>query len=192
MFIQKKQDEVLEKFEKIKFKINNLNHSEIDFIVIDEIYSWVFRRYKNCLVKNKKNFKDKRNLKNNYSYIFTTVIYLKNGNKIPFFSIQNGVSESNLNDHFELMGIKNLNKIKIYSDNAKMYQAFDFIQTGKNKFTNLIESFNFQIRNKVSFLRRRSLTFAKKLMSLKFKLMSFMNNYFGENYKFGRELKFQQ
>ena len=46
MFIQKKQDEVLEKFEKIKFKINNLNNSEIDFIVIDEIYSWVFRRYK--------------------------------------------------------------------------------------------------------------------------------------------------
>ena len=89
------------------------------------------------------------------------------------------------------MGIKNLNKIKIYSDNAKMYQAFDFIQTGKNKFTNLIESFNFQIRNKVSFLRRRSLTFAKKLMSLNFKLMSFMNNYFSENYKFGRELKFQ-
>ena len=25
----------------------------------------------------------------------------------------NGVSESNLNDHFELMGIKSLNKIKI-------------------------------------------------------------------------------
>ena len=51
-----------------------------------------------------------------------------------------------------------LNKIKIYSDNAKMYQSFDFVQTGKNKFTNKIESFNFQIRNKVSFLRRRSLT----------------------------------
>ena len=43
-----------------------------------------------------------------------------------------------------------------------MYQSFDFIQTGKNKFTNVIESFNFQLRNKVSFLRRRSLTFAKK------------------------------
>ena len=93
------------------------------------------------------------------------------------------------------MGIKHLNKIKIYSDNAKMYQSFDFIQpaaTGKNKFTNVIESFNFQLRNKVSFLRRRSLTFAKKIMSLKFKLMIFMNNYFSENYKFGRELKFQQ
>ncbi len=53
--------------------------------------------------------------------------------------------EENLDDHFRLMGIKSLNKIKIYSDNAKMYQAFDFIQpaaTGKNKFTNLIESFN--------------------------------------------------
>ena len=93
------------------------------------------------------------------------------------------------------MGIKSLNKIKIYTDNAKMYQSFDFIQTGKSKFTNKIESFNFgfaQIRNKVSFLRRRSLTFAKKIMSLKFKLMIFMNNYFSENYKFGRELKFQQ
>ena len=156
---------------------------------MDEIYSWVFRRYKNCLVKNKKNFKDK---KNNYSYIFTTLIYLKNGNKIPFFSIQDGVSESNLNDHFELMGIKNLNKIKIYTDDAKMYQSFDFIQTGKNKFTNKIESFNFQLRNKISFLRRRSLTFAKKIMSLKFKLMIFMNSYFSENYKFGREFKFQQ
>ena len=157
--------------------------------MIDEIYSWVFRRYKNCLVKNKKNFKDREN---NYSYIFTTLIYLKNGNKIPFFSIQNGVTEANLNDHFELMGIKSLNKIKIYTDNAKMYQSFDFIHTGKNKFTNLIESFNFQLRNKVSFLRRRSLTFAKKVMSLNFKLMTFMNNYFSENYKFGRELKFQQ
>lgn len=101
-------------------------------------------------------------------------------------------SEENLNDHFRLMGIKSLNKIKIYSDNAKMYQSFDFIQTGKNKFTNLIESFNFQLRNKISFLRRRSLTFAKKIMSLNFKLMIFMNNYFSENYKFGRELKFQQ
>ena len=93
------------------------------------------------------------------------------------------------------MGIKHLNKIKIYSDNAKMYQSFDFIQpaaTGKNKFTNVIESFNFQLRNKVSFLRRRSLTFAIKIMSLKFKLMIFMNNCFSENYKFGRELKFQQ
>ena len=156
--------------------------------MIDEIYSWVLRRYKNCLVKNKKTVSEKEN---NYSYIFTTLIYLKNGNKIPFFSIQNGVSEENLNNHFELMGIKSLNKIKIYSDNAKMYQSFDFIQTGKNKFTNVIESFNFQLRNKVSFLRRRSLTFAKKIMSLKFKLMIFMNNYFSENYKFGRELKFQ-
>ena len=61
----------------------------------------------------------------------------------------NGVTEANLNDHFELMGISclqpSLNKIKIYTDNAKMYQSFDFIQpaaTGKNKFTNLIESFN--------------------------------------------------
>jgi hypothetical protein len=54
------------------------------------------------------------------------------------------------------MGIKSLNKIKIYSDNAKMYQSFDFIQTGKNKFTNKIESFNFQIRNKVSFLLREA------------------------------------
>ena len=157
--------------------------------MIDEIYSWVLRRYKNCLVKNKKTVSEKEN---NYSYIFSTLIYLKNGNKIPFFSIQNGVSEENLNNHFELMGIKSLNKIKIYSDNAKMYQSFDFVQTGKNKFTNKIESFNFQIRNKVSFLRRRSLTFAKKIMSLNFKLMIFMNNYFSENYKFGRELKFQQ
>ena len=59
------------------------------------------------------------------------------------------------------MGIKNLNKIKIYTDDAKMYQSFDFIQpaaTGKNKFTNKIESFNFQLRNKISFLRRKSLT----------------------------------
>ena len=61
-------------------------------------------------VKNKKNVKNK----DNYSYIFTTLIYLKNGNKIPFFSIQNGVTEANLNDHFELMRIKNLNKLKLY------------------------------------------------------------------------------
>ena len=179
---------MLEKFEKIKCKISNLDHSEIDFIVIDEIYSWVLRRYKNCLVKNKKTVSKKEN---NYSYIFTTLIYLKNGNKIPFFSIQNGVFEENLDDHFRLMGIKSLNKIKIYADNAKMYQSFEFIQTGKNKFTNLIESFNFgfaQIRNKVSFLRRRSLTFAKKIMSLNYKLMIFMNNYFYENYKFYKEL----
>ena len=100
--------------------------------------------------------------------------------------------EENLDDHFRLMGISclqpSLNKIKIYADNAKMYQSFEFIQTGKNKFTNLIESFNFQLRNKVSFLRRRSLTFAKKIMSLNYKLMIFMNNYFYENYKFYKEL----
>ena len=165
-------------------KINSLKHDEIDFIVIDEIYSWVRKRFKNCLVKNKKNFKVKEN---NYSYIFTTLIYLKNGNKIPFFSIQNNVQEENLNDHFNLMGLKDLNKIKIYADNAKMYQSFDFIEKGKNKFTNKIESFNFQIRNKVSFLRRRALTFAKKTMSLNFKLMVFMNIYFSENYKHSRE-----
>ena len=64
--------------------------------------------------------------------------------------------EENLDDHFRLMGIKSLNKIKIYSDNAKMYQAFDFIRTGKNKFTNLIESFNFQLRNKVSFCEAKT------------------------------------
>ena len=58
-------------------------------------------------------------------------------------------SEDNLNNHFELMRIKNLNKIKIYADNAKMYQSFEFIQptaTGKcnlNKFTNLIERSKF-------------------------------------------------
>ena len=49
-----------------------------------------------------------------------------------------------------------------YSDNAKMYQSFGFIQpaaTGKNKFTNKIESFNFQIRNKVSFLLREKKVF---------------------------------
>ena len=70
-----------------------------------------------------------------------------------------------------------------------MYQSFDFITKGKNKFTNKIErsSFNFQIRNKVSFLRRRALTFAKKIMSLKFKLMIFMNSYFQKNYKYSRE-----
>ena len=62
----------------------------------------------------------------------------------------NGVTEENLNDHFRLMGISclqpSLNKIKIYSDNAKMYQSFEFIQpaaTGKNKFTNLIERSKF-------------------------------------------------
>lgn len=85
------------------------------------------------------------------------------------------------------MGIKDLNKVKIYSDNAKMYQSFDFIAKGKNKFTNKIESFNFQIRNKVSFLRRRALTFAKKIMSLNFKLMIFMNSYLQKNYKYSRE-----
>ena len=51
--------------------------------------------------------------------------------------------EENLDDHFRLMGIKSLNKIKIYADNAKMYQSFEFIQTGKNKFTNLIERSKF-------------------------------------------------
>ena len=56
------------------------------------------------------------------------------------------MSEENLDDHFRLMGIKSLNKIKIYADNAKMYQSFEFIQpaaTGKNKFTNLIERSKF-------------------------------------------------
>ena len=116
-YSKKKLNEVLEKFEKIKFKINNLNHSEIDFIVSVALRSmksilgfFVASRYKNCLVKNKKNVKNKEN---NYSYIVTTLIYLKNGNKIPFFSIQNGVTEENLDDHFKLMGIKSLNKIKI-------------------------------------------------------------------------------
>lgn len=85
------------------------------------------------------------------------------------------------------MGLKDLDKVKVYADNAKMYQSFDFIAKGKNEFTNKIESFNFQIRNKVSFLRRRALTFAKKTMSLKFKLMVFMNVYFSENYKHSRE-----
>lgn len=87
------------------------------------------------MVKNKKNVKNKEN---NYSYIFTTLIYLKNGNKIPFFSIQNNVQEENLNNHFELMGIKSLNKIKIYSDNAKMYQSFDFIQPAAQVKINLL------------------------------------------------------
>ena len=183
---KKKLTEVSSKFNKIIFKINSLKHEEIDFIDNDEIYSWVLKRFKNCLVKNKKSVKAKEN---NYSYIFTTLIYLKNGNKIPFFSIQNNVQEENLNNHFELIGIKNLNKVKIYSDNAKMYQSFDFIQKGKNKFTNKIErsSLNFQIRNKVSFLRRKALTFAKKIMSLNFKLMIFMNSYFQKNYKHSRE-----
>ena len=159
MCIQKKLTEVLSQFDKIVFKISNLKHEEIDFIDHDEIYSLVLKRFKNCLVENKKTVPVKEN---NYSYIFTTLIYLKNGNKIPFFSIQNNVQEENLNNHLNLMGIKNLNKVKIYTDNAKMYQAFDFIEKGKNKFTNKIESFNFQIRNKVSFLRCRALTFAKK------------------------------
>ena len=62
------------------------------------------------------------------------------------------------------MGIKSLNKIKIYSDNAKMYQSFGFIQTGKNKFTNKIESFNFQIRNSfASFIfEKKVFNFCKK------------------------------
>ena len=66
-----------------------------------------------------------------------------------------------------------------YSDNAKMYQSFDFIETGKNKFTNKIErsSFNFQIRNSfaVSFakLRRRALTFAKKNHEFEFQTHDF-------------------
>ena len=95
------------------------------------------------------------------------------------------------------MGIKNLDKVKMlrYSDNAKMYQSFDFIAKGKNKFTNKIErssfKLRFQIRNSfaVSFakLRRRALTFAKKIMSLNFKLMIFMNSYFQKNYKYSRE-----
>ena len=36
-------------------------------------------------------------------------------------------------------------------------------------------------------LRRRALAFAKKIMSLKFKLMIFMNSYFQKNYKYSRE-----
>ena len=99
------------------------------------------------------------------------------------------------------MGIKNLNKVKMlrYADNAKMYQSFDFIEhAAKVKISLPIKKIEqssfklrFQIRNSfvMSFatLRRRALAFAKKIMSLKFKLMIFMNSYFQKNYKYSRE-----
>ena len=89
-------------------------------------------------------------------------VALKNGNKIPFFSIQNNVKEENLNNHFDLIGIKNLNKIKMlrYSDNAKMYQIFDFIEpAAKVKISlpiKLIEAaltFKFEIASQFHLLR---------------------------------------
>ena len=60
-------------------------------------------------------------------------------------------SEENLNDHFRLMGIKSLNKIKIATLLLRQIMQkctsrlvlFSLRQQGKNKFTNKIERSKF-------------------------------------------------
>lgn len=155
-------------FNQYQQKIKSFKQENIEKIVVDEIFTYV----KN---KNLKGFEKSR--KKNWTYLFTAIIKLKNGKTFPFFEFVKQRTEENLIQFLEKLPYS----LKYYADEARIYREcwFKSFIVGKNKHTNLVESFNSYLRSKNACLRRRSNTYSKNLTNFSLRLIINLQNFLG-------------
>ena len=121
--------------------------------------------------------------KKNKMYIYTLKIFTTDSKEKPIVysllskKLSSEIVDSIIEKFFKNNNIKN---VELYSDNASIYKGslFNF-SCKKSVKTNLIESVNGQFRNYCSYLRRRSLTYAKSIENLasRIKLVNLKINY---------------
>lgn len=107
--------------------------------------------------------------KRHWKYLFTVIIVLKNGKKLPFFKFADHRTEDILMELLDLLP----DAPSYHADNAKIYRncwVKKFV-TGKSNTTNLVENFNSFLRSKNPYLARRSQSYAKNLHNFELKLI---------------------
>ncbi|CAA6810314.1 MAG: Unknown protein [uncultured Sulfurovum sp.] len=116
-------------------------------MIIDELYTFVQKKSKKC-------------------YVWVSVVVTTRGRKFYFYHVSKFKSAE------ELLNFKlTLPKVdKIYCDGNKVPTM------QKSKFTNIVENVNSQIRDKVSYLVRKSKAHAKSIEWLDHRLAMFFVN----------------
>lgn len=120
------------------------------------------------------------NKKKNKFYIYTTYtkytmkIFTKS-NKTFIYSFASNKLSAKIVDNLTEKFFKNnsINDVKLYSDNAKIYQGSIFnFSCKKSKITNLVErsSVNFRFRHYCSYLTKRSVKYAKSKFNFSTKI----------------------
>ena len=124
-------------------------------MVIDELYTFVRE-------------------KSNKSYVWVSVLVTKTGRKFYFYHVSSKKnSKELLKFSFELPKVN-----KVYCDGNLAYNSVygNKATMEKSKFTNIVENVNSQLRDKVSYLVRKSKAHAKSAEWLKNRLAMFFVN----------------
>jgi len=111
--------------------------------------------------------------KTNRYYVWAAMVYTKTGKPFYFYRLS---KQRNTDELFEFE--LNLPKVdKVYCDDAFSYETMyaDKAIQGKGAMTNKIENLNSQLRDKISYLVRRSKAHAKSAQWLNYRLAIFFN-----------------
>ena len=111
--------------------------------------------------------------KSNKYYVWTALAYTQTGRAFYFYRLSKHRTVDELFE-FDL----DLPKVKrVYSDEAFAYDAMyaDKVIQGKGAMTNKIENLNSQLRDKISYLVRRTKSHSKSAKWLDYRLAIFFN-----------------
>ena len=111
--------------------------------------------------------------KSNRYYVWTAIAYTKTGKPFYFYRLS---KHRNTDELFEFD--LDLPKVKrVYSDEAFAYDAMYAEKSiqGKGAMTNKIENLNSQLRDKISYLVRRTKAHSKSVKWLDYRLAIFFN-----------------
>jgi IS1 family transposase len=125
-----------------------------DFSVMDELFTFVGNKH-------------------NRYYVWASMIYTPTGKPFYFYRLSHHRTADELFE-FEV----DLPKVdEVYADEAFAYDKIygDAVHQGKNGMTNKIENLNSQMRDKISYLVRRSKAHAKSALWLNYRLARFFN-----------------
>jgi IS1 family transposase len=122
---------------------------------MDELYTFTSKKTKKC-------------------YIWASIAVTNRGRYFYFYHLSKTRKASNLLD-FELT-LPNIDRV--YSDGNFAYNSVYGMQTTmkKSKTTNIIENLNSQLRDKISYLVRRSKAHSKSMLWLDYRLAMFFVN----------------
>ena len=137
-----------ESIEKIKESLS------FEYSVMDELFTFIEK-------------------KSNRFYIWTAIAYTKTGKAFYFYRLS---KHRNTDELFEFD--LDLPRVKrVYSDEAFAYDTMyaDRAIQGKGAMTNKIENLNSQLRDKISYLVRRTKAHSKSVRWLNYRLAIFFN-----------------
>ena len=128
----------------------------LSYMVIDEMYSFIQKKSNKC-------------------YIWVSVVITRSGRKFYFYHVsKRRTAEELLNFELKLPNVD-----KIYCDGNLSYSCvygLDKVSMQKSKFTNIVENVNSQIRDKISYLVRKSKAHSKSFEWLNNRLAMFFVN----------------